>query len=178
MIITISGPPGSGKTTVAEKLAEECNLFLISSGKLFRDMASKRGLSLEDFGQYANKNENVDRELDGEIMKEILKHYEKMDLVVEGRLAGHMVNRKKLKAFKVWVDAPLDIRSIRISKRDRKSQEIAKRNITEREKCEKSRYKSIYGIDLNSLKVYDLIIDSQDIMPDKIVRMIRIKAGI
>lgn len=178
MIITISGPPGSGKTTVAEKLAEECNLHLISSGKLFRDMASKRGLSLEDFGQYAEKDENVDRELDGEIMKEILKHCEKMDLVVEGRLAGHMVDRKKLKAFKVWVDAPLDIRLKRISKRDRKSQEIAKRNITDREKCEKSRYKSIYGIDLNSLKVYDLIIDSQDIMPDKIVRMIRTKAGI
>ncbi len=40
MRITISGPPGSGKTTVCSKLSEALGLEAVVFGKIFREFAA------------------------------------------------------------------------------------------------------------------------------------------
>ena len=62
--ITISGLPGSGKTTVATLLEKETGLAYVYSGKIFRTMAKKYKMTLDDFGRYAETHEEVDKELD------------------------------------------------------------------------------------------------------------------
>ena len=47
MRITISGPPGSGKTTVCGKLSEELGLKAIVFGQVFRELATEKGLLWE-----------------------------------------------------------------------------------------------------------------------------------
>ena len=71
MIIAISGPPGSGKTTVAERFAKAHGFEMIVAGALFRERAADYGMSLEKFGRYAEEHPDVDRELDGEIIKRV-----------------------------------------------------------------------------------------------------------
>jgi len=51
MVITIDGPAGSGKSTVARKLASKLGFIHLNSGALFRAVAliaRERGLSLKD----------------------------------------------------------------------------------------------------------------------------------
>ncbi|HZM41020.1 MAG TPA: AAA family ATPase, partial [Acidimicrobiales bacterium] len=67
MLITVSGPPGSGTTTAAEHVAARLELALVPGGAVFRSMAAERGLSLGEFGRYATDHPEVDVELDGRL---------------------------------------------------------------------------------------------------------------
>jgi len=49
MIITISGLPGSGKTTVAKKLSKKLNYEFISVGDLKGQFAKEKGMTIDEF---------------------------------------------------------------------------------------------------------------------------------
>src|SRR5881409_3192268 len=61
MILVIGGPPGSGKTTVAERWAAARGAVLVSAGTRFRAMAKARGLGLEALGRAAERDPSIDR---------------------------------------------------------------------------------------------------------------------
>ena len=48
MLITISGLPGSGKTTVARLVARELGLEHVYAGDIFRRQAEEHGLTLAE----------------------------------------------------------------------------------------------------------------------------------
>ena len=62
--ITISGLPGTGKTTVAKLLEKRLGLRYVYSGEIFREMAKKHKMSLEEFGKYCETHREIDEELD------------------------------------------------------------------------------------------------------------------
>jgi len=166
MIITISGPPGSGKTTVGRLLAEKLGFEFISTGMIFRELAKERGISLPEFGEMALENHDIDKELDKRI---IALARDGKRLVLEGRLAAHMLHLNGIKSFKVWIDAHIHERAKRIAGRENNTLEQVREEIIAREKCEHARYKKIYDIDLGSLAVYDKAVDSTEMTPEQIV---------
>ncbi len=164
MIITIGGLPGSGKTTVAKKLAEKLNKEHVNAGDIFRNLAAKKGMTLEEFSAYADQNPNIDKAID----KKLVEIAKKGDVILEGRLAGIMAERNKLDALKVWLEAPLRVRAERVSKREGKSVETAAAEIRAREESEVNRYKDIYQVDLTNLSLYTMVINSASLTPDEI----------
>lgn len=166
--ITISGNPGSGKSTVAQLLHEKLGIPYIYSGMLFRQSAEEHNMSLEDFGKYCEENPHVDKELD-EKQIEILK---KGDVLLEGRLAGWLAYKNKIPAIKIAITADIKTRAERIVKREKGDVEKRKKEIIERERSENARYKKYYDIDLKDFSVYDLVIDSSDKTPEEILSII------
>lgn len=170
MIVAVGGPPGSGKTTVAERFAQAHAYALVSAGAKFRELAKARGLGLDAFGQAAEADPEIDRALDRAILEEILRQdMAGRDVIVDGRIQAHLLTQRRVPCLKVLIDAPLSVRAQRIAGREAKDPKTAEREIVHRESSERRRYKAIYGIDLADTSVYDLVIDSSDKTPDQIV---------
>jgi predicted cytidylate kinase len=166
--ITISGTPGSGKSTVAQLLHERLKIKYIYSGMLFRQSAEEHNMSLEEFGKYCEENPEVDKELD-EKQIEILK---KGDIILEGRLAGWLSYKNNIPAFKIAIKTDIKTRAERIVKREGGEVNQREKEIIERERSENTRYKKYYDIDLKDFSVYDLVIDSSNKTPEEIVNII------
>ncbi len=165
MRITISGPPGSGTTTVAKLLAERLGFKLISAGEIFRRIAVEKGMSLEELSRYAESNPDIDFYID-RLQKEMAEKED--DVVVEGRLSGWMVKD----AFKVWIYASPEVRYRRIAEREGKDIARVKNETKRREELEKKRYKKFYSIDLDDISVYHIAINSDHFKPEEIVEII------
>lgn len=161
MKITISGPPGSGKSTLSKMLSAKLGLELVSMGDIFRKLASEKCMSLDEFGTLAKCNDEIDRKLD-DVQKKIAK--EKDNIILEGRLSGFLLDAD----LKVWLKAPLKIRAERIAKRENKTLSSAMKETSEREECERLRYFNYYKIDIRDLSVYDIVIDSTKLSPEEI----------
>jgi len=173
MIVAIGGPPGSGKTTVAERFAEAHAYALVSAGAKFRELAKRRGLSLDAFGMAAEADPEIDRALDRAVLEEILRQDAAgRDVVADGRLQAPLLAQRRVPCLKVLIDAPLAVRAKRIAGREGKDVKVAEREIVARETSERRRYKVIYGIDLADTSVYDVVIDSRDKTPDRIVELV------
>jgi len=166
--ITISGTPGSGKSTVAQLLEKRLGIPYVYSGMIFRTLAKKYDMSLEDFGKYCETHENVDKKIDEEQL-DVLK---KGNVIIEGRLAGWLSYEHKIPAFTVFIDADIDIRAARIVERENGTVEQRKREIRKRERSEALRYKQYYGVELSNNSIYDLVIDSSEKTAEEIVDII------
>jgi cytidylate kinase len=151
MLVTISGPPGGGKSTVAAALADVLGYEHVSGGDIFRATAAERGLTLAEFNAQAEEDPRIDRELDRRI-RETAETAE--DLVLESRLSGWMAG--EFADLKVWLDAPLAVRAERIAEREGTSVAAAREETQDREASERERYAEYYGIDYDDLSIYDL----------------------
>ena len=88
MQITISGLPGSGKSTVAKKLVETIGYDYYSIGSLMREIAEEKGVSLHNLSLMAESDFSIDKELDEKQKK--LKN--KDDFIVDSRLGFHFIS--------------------------------------------------------------------------------------
>ena len=163
-IVTISGLPGSGTSTVARLLSEKTDMEIVSTGEIFRSLAKENQLSLEEFGKIAEKDDEIDKKLDARIVEEA-----EPGRILEARLSGYMLHRSNIKAYKVWLEADRETRINRIASRENESFDKIRKKVIEREKSERKRYKEYYNIDLSDKSIYDIIIDSQENLPEEIV---------
>lgn len=166
--ITISGLPGTGKTTVARLLEERLGLRYVYSGEIFRKMAQKHKMSLEEFGKYCETHQEIDKKLD-QYQLGILR---KGNVIVEGRISGWLAYQNHIPAMKVLLDADINVRAGRIVKREQGKFEMRKKEILKREKSEATRYKKYYKIDVRDTSIYDVIIDASQKTPEEIMDII------
>jgi cytidylate kinase len=155
MLITVSGPPGSGTSTTAAGLAAAFGLDHVSGGDIFRELAEEHDLSLGEFNELAEEDDQIDRDLDRRLRDVAIEHD---DVVLESRLAGWLAADHA--DFRLWLDAPVDIRAERIADREDKSVEQAREETLVRAESEGERYRRYYDIDIGDLSIYDLALNT------------------
>ena len=155
MLITVSGPAGSGKSTLAAALAEDLSYEHVSGGDIFRSIADERELTPLELNRRAEDDDQIDRDLDRRLRTTAR---ERDNLVLESRLAGWMAG--EYADLRLWLDGPLDVRADRIAEREEKTVEQAREETQARAESEALRYQEYYGIDIDDLGIYDLVINT------------------
>ncbi|WP_178916184.1 (d)CMP kinase [Natronomonas gomsonensis] len=160
LFITVSGPPGSGVTTLCEGLAEAMDCGFISGGEVFRELADERDMSLSQFIAKASENEDIDRAVDRRL-RTIAEKWGAANkaFVLESRLAGWLAGNRADLRF--WLDAPEEIRVDRTADREEIGAEMRVRDV-----IDVKRYESYYGIDLSDRSIYDLCINTARWTPE------------
>jgi len=152
MIITISGGPGTGTTTLARGLSTELKLRWVNSGELFRKIAGEKNVSVKELNRMAERGPEVDYLID-DAQKALAKEGQG---IFEGRLSGHLLPAD----LKVLLKTDIRVRSERIALRESKLAEDALAETRTREESEARRYKMYYNIEISDLSVYDLVVDT------------------
>jgi cytidylate kinase len=170
MIITLSGNIASGKSTIGDALAKKLGFKRYSSGALLRQIATERGITLQELSELAEKNIEIDRTLDQRTV-ELSKKED--NFVIDSRLAWHFIPNcvkiylyagKKEQVRRIKLDLSKNRRveeAINDNKGNKNKQnksivdkEILK-SIKKREDSEKERYMKYYGINYHQKKHYD-----------------------
>jgi len=166
MLITVSGPAGSGKSTFAANLAVALDFEHVSGGDIFRSLADERGMSLVEFNRLAEEDDQVDRDLDRRLRTIAA---ERDDVVLESRLAGWMAG--DYADLKFWLDAPRSVRVDRVAEREDKSVESARTETAERAESEARRYREYYGIEIDDRSIYDVVINTGRWGPENVAEI-------
>ena len=174
MRITISGPIGSGKSTVGKILARSMGYQFFSGGHFFREQAREHGMTIEEFNLYAESHPEIDRKQD-QMVVDFLKRHD--NVVVEARLAGWMCHLNNIGAFKVFLTASLETRVSRISRREGNTSDL-EALLRVREESEAKRYMEFYSIDYRNTDIYDLVINSDNLSAQKVAEQIHECSGI
>lgn len=162
-VVTITGPPGSGKSTAGRGVAQRLGLEYVSAGSLFREEARRRGLSLAEFSRYAEQHEEADRALDQRVVA-----LAQPGRLLEGRVTGALLRRAGVRVVYLVVTARPEVRHERLARRDGVSLAEAIATTEAREASERSRYERYYGLDL-AREPADLTVDSTDLPPEAVV---------
>ncbi len=175
MIITISGLPGSGKSTVAKILAEKLGFKRYYMGGIRREAAKKAGMTIEEFNKLGENDFSTDKFVD-DMLVEIGKKED--SLVIEGRTAFHFVPN----SIKIFLDVDLKEGAKRIflekkqaNERNEKSTSSAEeelKNLQERMESDEKRYMKYYGFRCYDKKHYDFVVDTTKLTPEQVAEKV------
>lgn len=166
--IAISGPPGSGKTTYAQRLANEFGFEYYSAGILFREIARRRSLSLEELNRIAMSDPTIDLEVD----RTTIEIGCRGNIVVDGHLTAWIL--ASIADVKIYVTAPLLQRVERIAEREKKPFSEVLYETMAREYMHWRRFLDYYGIDVHSIQLFDLVIDTSRLAIDDAYTIIKL----
>jgi len=169
-IITISGKPGSGKSSTADKVAELLGYTRHSSGDMVRSILNGKGMTLEAYNMQAADDHDLDALVDERLRA--LRELE--DIVVDSRLGFYWLPE----SFKVYLDLDLSVATARIYKdtvsNSRRSGEEAQtldevaRMVERRVRDEQNRFRALYNVDPYNSSHFDLIIDTSNHSPQTV----------
>jgi cytidylate kinase len=173
IIICVSGMTGSGKSTVAKRLAERYNLEYFSGGNAMKALAKDEGYDSDVRGWWESpeglnflKQRMSDPAFDKKIDQKLLELATVGNVVLDSWTVPWLL---KEGGFKVWLESSPQARAKRVVNRDRISFEEALKALTEKDERTRQIYKNLYDFDLgHDLTPFNLILATDDLDPDDV----------
>jgi CMP/dCMP kinase len=171
-IITLSGKPGSGKSSTADRVAEMLGYSRYSTGDIVRTMIRKKKMTLAEFNIVAEKDPSFDYELDEELRN--MRTQE--DVVIDSRLGFYWIPE----SFKVYLDLDPEVSIARIYKDSNLNalrsssgegtmdMDAVIDQVNERLQNERRRFKKLYNVNPYASANFDLIIDTSRHSPQTV----------
>ena len=176
VVICISGMTGSGKSTVAKKLADKYGLGYFSGGDALRALAQEEGYTSDvrgwwetseglNFLQQRMGNPAFDKKIDEKLL----------ELAAEGNIVLDSWTMPWLltEGFKVWLESSPQVRAKRLVTRDSISIEEALKALNEKDERTMQIYKDLYGFDLGyDLSPFNIVLATDELEPDEVFRAV------
>lgn len=164
--ISLAGDLGSGKSTVTDLLLQATGAERYTTGKIMRDLAAARKMTIDEFNRSIEGNPEIDRLIDDGLRA---LSDDPRDLVIDSRMAWHFTRG----TFRVYMTTEPDIAAARIMAAGREGESFrtldeAVTRIAARRASEKKRYFEFYGVDITDLFNYDFVIDTSYAAPRQI----------
>ncbi len=171
--ITISGEVGSGKSSIVHELLKLLPEWSnVNTGKRFRAFCESKGMSIQ---QVSTLPDSVHQEFDADQQALLARE---THIIVEGRLAGWLA-RDMDDVFRVWCQAPVDVRVLRVVKREETSKEQAFKDLEHRDLGDLKKYRRVYGLeDYRLPSFYHLTLDTSRHLPHVLAKEIIEKADL
>lgn len=164
MIVSFSGWPGAGKSSVAKRLAADLGWPFYSMGQLRRQAAKRRGMTLEEYNQLATTDISTDLEVD-EYQAQLGRSED--NFVIDGRTSWHFIPQ----SYKIFLTVDPLVGAQRIFQELQKSDDrnegdalnsvaAVLENNRQRVANDSERYRRYFGIDAYDLANYDEVVDT------------------
>lgn len=167
IVVCISGMAGTGKSTLAKKLAEKYGLNYYSGGDALKALAAEEGYDSSSRGWWESaeglgflEKREKDLKFDKAVDDKLLEYAQQGGVLLDSWTMPWLLKG----GFKIWLMASVDKRAERIAERDNLSKEEALQVLKEKEARTKSIYQKLYGFTLGEdLTPFNLVLDTDNL---------------
>lgn len=175
-IITLTGKPGTGKSSTARVLAERLGYEKYSSGDFMRQLALERGRDITTNSEVALSDRALDDIVDGR-QRELGETNDRF--VMDGRMGWLMIPH----SFKVYLTTDPWVAAERVQTGEKNAARLASENIDQplgdyveevatRVRHDEQRYLKLYGVTPFDEAHYDVVIDNTSLSSDEVIARI------
>jgi cytidylate kinase len=176
IIVCISGLAGTGKSTLAKKLAKKYGLKYYSGGDALKALAIAEGYDTSSRGWWESpeglsflerraKNAKFDKEVD----EQLLEYAGHGNVLLDSWTMPWLLKT----GFKIWLLASKEKRAERVAKRDKITAKEALEVLKEKEAKTRAIYKKLYGFVLGEdFKPFHLVLDTDNLNADDVFQVL------
>ena len=176
IVVCISGMAGTGKSTLAKKIAEKYGLKYHSGGDALKALAAEEGYtsnhpgwweSPEGLGFLAKREKDL--KFDKLVDNKLKEFAQKGNVLLDSWTMPWLIDY----GFKIWLIASINKRVERIAKRDNLTKTNALKVLKEKENRTKNIYKKLYGFIIGEdLKPFHMILDTEKLEANEVFNVL------
>jgi cytidylate kinase len=167
IVVCISGMAGTGKSTLAKKLAQKFKLKYYSGGDSLKELAKDEGYNPSSRGWWESpeglsflKKREKNLKFDKAVDDKLLEYAQQGGVLLDSWAMPWLFKT----GFKIWLVASVEKRVERIAKRDKIAVKKALQVLKEKEARTKAIYKKLYGFRLGEdFEPFNLILDTDNL---------------
>jgi len=176
LVVCISGMAGTGKSTLAKKLAKKYHLSYYSGGDALKALAAEAGYDASSHGwwespeglRFLEKREK-DLKFDKAVDTKLMEYAKQGNVLLDSWTMPWLLKT----GFKIWLAASVEKRAERIARRDRFTVKEALEVLKEKEARTKNIYKTLYGFDLGEdFEPFNLVLDTDNLNADEVFQVL------
>lgn len=174
--ISITGTPGSGKSTICRILTAEHGFRVFSTGAMQREIALQHKVSTLKMNQLMARDLRYDHAIDHAVAK-LSAERQSETLIFDSRMAWKFAAN----SFKVFLTVDPLVAAARVVGGRRGQEEVyasmedAKLRLIERGRLENQRFTEIYGVDNLDYSNYNFVLDATNAAPEELADIIYAK---
>jgi cytidylate kinase len=175
-VVCISGMAGTGKSTLAKKLAEKYKLKYYSGGDALKALAAEEGCIASSNGWWESpegltflRQREKDSQFDKAVDDKLLEYAQQGNVLLDSWTMPWLLKT----GFKIWLLASIEKRAERVAQRDKITVKGALRILKEKEARTKAIYQKLYGFTLGEdFAPFNLVLDTDNLNAEEVFQVL------
>jgi len=172
IVVCVSGLAGTGKSTLAKKIAQKYNLKYYSGGDALKALAAEKGYNSKSQGWWESSEgldflakREQDLTFDELVDKKLIEYAQNGNVLLDSWTMPWLINY----GFKIWLAASIKKRTERSARRDKLKESKALKVLKEKEEKTKKIYKRLYGFNLGEdFQPFHIILDTEKLNANEV----------